>query len=289
MSRKKVKSKEARFTLEPDGFSIHTFELSRQLTKREYHAIKDALYRQSEYDDKGLIYKRTEIAESISVRFTLSTAFVSNWRITVTMTRTVTLSECWSILEPGASYLGILPPVKASVESVADAFAELFHDTALEADINAYKLRRVDLCTNVRCDHGKLFREMVRALRKLPTPPKYERCFYKHKDKKKATRYNKHYLRLHCGTPELVIYDKTYPMRENGFVVAYEKLPEGVLRFEFYCERQYLRKLEKKSGEPDSAREKFLRETLAGTCGTLERHIRRRYRSRVHQDKVQIT
>ena len=69
MSRKKVKSKKARFTLEADGFSIHTFELSRQLTKREYHVVKDALYRQSEYDDKGLMYKDRNSGKHICTRY----------------------------------------------------------------------------------------------------------------------------------------------------------------------------------------------------------------------------
>ena len=255
MSVKKVQNKKARFTLEADGFSIHTFELSRQLTKREYRAVKDALYRQSEYDDKGLIYKDRNSGKHICTRYAkygIRIELAHNSHDDKDSYFVRILLNPRKLIEPGASYLGILPPVKSSVKNVADAFAELFHGTALESDINAYKLRRVDLCANVRCDNGKLFREMVRALRKLPTPPKYERRFYKHKDKKKANRYNKHYLRFHCGTHELVIYDKTYQMRENGLVVAYENLPEGVLRFEVHCEREYLRKLEKKYGKPDT-------------------------------------
>ena len=87
-------------------------------------------------------------------------------------------------------------------------------------------------------------------LRKLPTPPKYERKFYKHPDKKKKNRYNKHYIRFQCGTHELIIYDKTYQVKENGIVVAYEKLPEGILRFEVHCERAYLHKIEKEYKNP---------------------------------------
>ena len=62
----------------------------------------------------------------------------------------------------------------------------------------------------------------MRVLRKLPTPPKYTREKYKHKDKKKANRYNKHYIRFHCGTHELIIYDKTYQMQDNNLVISYE-------------------------------------------------------------------
>ena len=255
MSNKKIKVKEARFTLEPDGFSIHTFELSRKVTKREYRNIKDTLYQQQ--TDKSKVYKDRSNGKHICTRYAeygIRIELAHNSHDDTDSCFVKMLVNPRKLIEPGASYLGILPPVKASVNRVADAFEKLFHGTSLESDINAYKLSRVDLCTNIRCDNGKLFREMVRVLRKLPTPPKYERRFYKHKDKKKANRYNKHYLRFHCGTHELVIYDKTYQMQENGIVAAYEKLPEGLLRFEVHCEREYLRRIEKESGKPDTKR-----------------------------------
>ena len=36
MSKRIVKHKTARFTLEPDGFSIHTIELSMEISYREF-------------------------------------------------------------------------------------------------------------------------------------------------------------------------------------------------------------------------------------------------------------
>ncbi len=127
----------------------------------------------------------------------------------------------------------------------------MFEGTVFDEDIESYYLSRVDLCTNIRYDSNRLFRELVRVLRKQPTLPKHERRDYKHKDKKKANRYNKHYLRFCCGTHELVIYDKTYQIRDGNLIVDYEKLPEGVLRFKVHCERAYIQKVEKKSGSVD--------------------------------------
>lgn len=150
------------------------------------------------------------------------------------------------LIEPGCSYLGILPPDKSSIKKLKQAFDELLADTVFDNDINNYYLSRLDLCTNIRCDNNTLFRELVRVLRKLPTPPKYERKFYKHKNKKKEKRYNKHYLRFSCGTHELVIYDKVYQLREGNLIIGYQGLPESVLRFEVHCEREYIRKVEKK-------------------------------------------
>ena len=43
-NRKTINHKNATFNLELDGFSIHTFPLSRQLTQSEYYALKKNLY-----------------------------------------------------------------------------------------------------------------------------------------------------------------------------------------------------------------------------------------------------
>lgn len=250
MSKKVVRHKTAKFTLEPDGFSIHTIELSMELTYREFYETKDHLYLQQKNEKGGWIYPDDwgnhicTYYKEYGIRITLehnSSDSMETYYIRM-------IVNPRKLIDPGASYIGILPPVESSVKKLKKAFAKLFKDTAFENDINAYQLTRVDLCTNIRCNSNRLFRELVRVLRKVPDPPKYERRFYKHKDKKKVNQYNKHYLRFHCRTKELVIYDKTYQVRNGEFIVSYEKLPEGVLRFEIHCERDYIRKLEKQFG-----------------------------------------
>jgi len=73
--------------------------------------------------------------------------------------------------------------------------------------------------------------------------------------KKKANEYNKHYICFACGTHELIIYDKTYQIAQGGIQTAYEKLLEGVLRFEVHCNRDYIRTIEKKqTSELDTRR-----------------------------------
>lgn len=254
MSKKIIKHKTANFMLEPDGFSIHTFELSRKLKPTEYYAMKDRLYRQQEQSGgKSWIHKDSygnHICQLYTGYGINSIRLEYNQSADTYYLRMVVNPR--KLIDPKSSYIGILPPKKSSVKKLKKSFAKLFKDTAFENDINAYQLTRADLCTNIRCDNKKVFRELVRVLRKLPTPPKYERKFYKHEDKKKANRYNKHYLRFACGTHELVIYDKTYQMQECGLIVSYEKLPESVLRFEVHCEREYLRKVEKGSGQTDT-------------------------------------
>ena len=61
-------------------------------------------------------------------------------------------------------------------------------------------------------------------MRKLPTPPKYERYYYKGSDRKAANRYNKHHITFKHESRELVVYDKTYQIVENGLQLDEEKL-----------------------------------------------------------------
>jgi len=154
------------------------------------------------------------------------------------------------LIEPGCSYLGILPPEESSIKKLEKAFRKLFKNTVFDEDINDYYLSRLDLCVNIRCDNNRLFRELVRVLRKLPTPPKYDRKKKRYEQGKKLSKKdvnmcNKHYLCFVCGTHELVIYDKTYQLQKGHLVNDSEGLPKGVLRFESHCEREYIRKIEK--------------------------------------------
>lgn len=54
MMKRIVKQKQATFTLEEDGFSIHTFEVFQQLTGIEFRRIKAELY---DICQKGAIHK----------------------------------------------------------------------------------------------------------------------------------------------------------------------------------------------------------------------------------------
>lgn len=270
-NKKIVKHKAATFNLEPDGFSIHTFSLSQQLTHNEYRNLKDELYATYLSDT----YKTKSTGEDGNIYVFHNCKYFNRYGVRVCLMKCCfadkkdgeayddenddthdTFSKYFlkmtinprRLIEPidEYCYLGILQPTQESVDRVVKAFKELFKGTIFDHDIDKYKLSRVDFCTNIRCNDKKLFRELVRVLRKLPTPPKYERLFYDDDDRKKANRYNKHYLRFACDTHELVIYDKTYQMEENQLDVSYEKLPNGVLRFELHCKREYVRRLQRK-------------------------------------------
>lgn len=248
---RKIVTRKARFELEADGFSIHTFEISRKLTKSEWNYCKGKLYDQNKISPKICIYQESKGVHRVSqyekygLRITLEHAHDQENRRGYYVRMVVNPRK---VIDPNASYIGIFPPEKSSITKLQAAFHALLKPSAFNDQLDDYYLSRVDLCVNIRCDHKKIFREVVRVLRKLPTPPKYKRVSRKEKDKKKANKYNKHYIKFQCGTHSLVIYDKTYQVTEQGLQVDYEDLPEGVLRFEVQYQRSVLRGLEKKLG-----------------------------------------
>ncbi len=245
----KIVTREARFELEADGFSIHTFEISRKLTKSEWNYCKGKLYDQSKVSSKICIYQESKGVHRVSqyetngLRITLEHAHDQENSRGYYVRMVVNPRK---VIDPNASYIGIFSPEKSSIIELQAALHALLKRSVFNDQLDDYYLSWVDLCVNMRCDHKKIFREVVRVLRKLPTPPKYKRVSRKEKDKKKANKYNKHYIKFQCGTHSLVIYDKTYQTTEQGLRVDYEDLPEGVLRFEVQYQRSVLRGLEKK-------------------------------------------
>ncbi len=246
---RKIVTRKACFELEADGFSIHTFEISRKLTKSEWHHCKKKLYDQNQVSSKICIYQESKDVHRVSqyeangLRITLEHAHDQEDSRGYYVRMVVNPRK---VIDPDASYIGIFPPEKSSIIELQAAFHTLLKQSVFNDQLDDYYLSRVDLCVNIRCDHKKIFREVVRVLRKLPTPPKYKRVSRKEKDKKKANKYNKHYIKFQCGTHSLVIYDKTYQATEQGLRVDYEDLSGGVLRFEVQYQRSVLRGLEKK-------------------------------------------
>ncbi len=235
MSRKVLRQRNAAFTLEPDGYFIHTFELSQKLTKSEWNRVKDYLYTsQQNYKNThkwsvGWIYPdKHHKDEHICLRY-------SKYGIRIRIEHN----------ESESGYLGILMPKKENIHKIQKSFRGLFKDTPIENRISHYYLSRIDLCVNIRCSNKKVFRELVRVLHKTNIPKKYKRKKYIHVDKKRANKYNKHYIQITCNLQELVIYNKTYQLDMNGIAKKDKGITNGVLRVEGHYWRNKIKKLEK--------------------------------------------
>ena len=183
---KKGLNRKASVKLTSEGFSIHTFEVSLQYTELSWKHIKDRLYKELAKRDTG---EQAWIYATNKKRNRYVCTRYSGHGVRITLEHNSSVSEIESyyvrivinprkLLDPNASYLGILKPAGDVAKKISKAFCKLFRDTPFEEDLNQYYLTRVDVCTNIECDNAKIFRELIRATQKQPAPPKLERQFY---------------------------------------------------------------------------------------------------------------
>ena len=138
---KSIRRKTAKFELEPDGFSIHTFELSCQIKGKQYREIKEYLYSLNATEGEIVTFKECDgIHRCIAFSdYGLNITLVKNdsdhgyqghyIRIFVSPRR---------LLDPDADYLGILKPKKKTVDQIAERMEELFKNTPIPSDIDDY-------------------------------------------------------------------------------------------------------------------------------------------------------
>ena len=145
MSKKVKKHKKAEICLEPDGFSIHTFELSMQLSKSEWHNCKEQLYAEQKkssenfiYADKSCkgLYTCTKYADAgIRIRLEHIGSKKENLKYFVRM-----IVNPRKLVYPQSGYLGILPPEESSIELLEKIFQHQFRKSPFEKELRKYKI-----------------------------------------------------------------------------------------------------------------------------------------------------
>ena len=124
-----MKKNAGTFRIGPDGFSIHTFELSKKVRNNDYKRMRDRLYHQC---SKGEVYREGErhrcrwfqrnglrISLEKDVHGQISTCYL---RIAVNPRK---------LIGPNSSYLGILPATEESVQDVSKMFFVVLKDSGL--------------------------------------------------------------------------------------------------------------------------------------------------------------
>lgn len=151
-----MKKNAGTFRIEPDRFSIHTFELSKKVTNNDYKRMRERLYRQC---PKGEVYRDRDW-QGEGERHRCRWFQRNGLRISLEKDVHGQISTCYlriavnprKLIDPNSSYLGILPPTEESVQEVSKTFFAVLRDSGLPCVLDAYQLSRVDLCVNVRCN-----------------------------------------------------------------------------------------------------------------------------------------
>ena len=114
------------FYLEPDGFSIHTFELTKKLSVVDYKKLRDILYRNC---PAGGIFRDRDWPGQ-GERHRCQWFRKSGLRISLERDDYDVGTNCYlriavnprKLIDPGSSYLGILPPDEGSIRSLGKKF-----------------------------------------------------------------------------------------------------------------------------------------------------------------------
>lgn len=162
MSKKIHKIRKAEICLEPDGYSIHTLELSQQVSKQEWQWIKDKLYKKQQKDSSISIYpNRTRQGQYCCTAYSYAGIRVVLEKVSVNEDKARHFVRIFinprKLIYPQSGYLGILPNEEESVELLGKAFHEVLKNSPFDDKISRYYLSRVDLCTNLRCNNKRYF------------------------------------------------------------------------------------------------------------------------------------
>lgn len=220
--------------LTSDGFSFHTLELRWNPTDAEFTKAFDQLKcnsRSGEFypvkEGGGVFAWRCNALSKNGIRVFLTRGHKNLISLTVNPRR---------LLEPDASYLGVVPPQEGALEEIWDSFTLVMRKAGLPDNVNMWKLHRLDLCVNICWNRKNAAAELIRLLR-LDEP--LSSAFVKESEKRR------HAVRWNNDRVELVAYDKLLQMRREGLTKG-EKLPRSVLRVELHCGRAWIRDFIKK-------------------------------------------
>ena len=241
-------AKKLEITLTSDGFSIHTFELWRNIKRKEMRSIIARLY--STANDgapqiyparkrKGILFCNQFSEHGIRMILHAGEGMDNGVHLIINPRK---------LLDPASGYLGIMPRDRESFQLLGENFTDIMRKLCLPEFFDDWNLTTLDFCVNLACSTNKLPREFIRTAQKTLPPNKYvvQRFNSNKLPQKKINQINKHYYKLQNDSIAITIYDKTYQMRAESLLVAYEKLPQGVLRAEVRYRSRYIKRAAKK-------------------------------------------
>ena len=152
--------------LTSDGFSFHTIELRWNPTDAVFDRLRQCSRGGEFYPVKengGVFAWRCNAFSRNGIQVFLTRGHQNMISLTVNPRK---------LIEPDASYLGIVPPYQDTLEEIRDNFTLVMRKVGLPEDMNAWKLHRLDLCVNICWNRKNAAAELIRLLRlkgeKLP-------------------------------------------------------------------------------------------------------------------------
>ncbi len=228
-----------------DGYGYHTFELKWNPTHKEFLVAKQflkAISAENEYYPlerygKGRWFCGALRHDGIRVYMTKT-----NNRNVIKL-----IINPRQLIEPRTTYLGIMPNGTNAFERLEHAFTDCMRRVHLPDFLEDWTLSRMDLCVNLEWNKKKGPHEIIRLLRKEPTPKGYLRNQFTSSGGSPYTETrNTHILKFSNESIALVAYDKIYQIRHENLARPEDFIPKGILRVELQYERPAILEYAKK-------------------------------------------
>lgn len=226
-------NKKFKIQLTPDGYSIHTFALRCVCSRTEWENAKKQQYDNAKSRRKNEMFSISDQVwcctrfkkQGVRIYFVRHHKGVNTWySVKLVMNPR-------KLIDAESSYLGIMPTDESSFEILSERFSDIMRSAGLPEFLDDWLPVRVDLCANIAFNKEKVAQELVRTARKWPTPPKAQQI-----------QSTKHFIEIAFKNYSLVLYNKVWQMKEEGLIIADEKLPNSVLRVEVQYGRKYINK-----------------------------------------------
>lgn len=215
--------------LTDEGYSFHTFQLTKSLNPEEYRDIKDTIFSHAKikkyraYSENGCII--SEQYKRLGVLIKLYDNGLKPPHIELRVNPRFVCEDY--------DYLGIFLCTQANVETVKNSIDEILFSIHCPYRFDEMTLSRIDLCVNLELDDSVVSDLYLRCVRKCFVPNPFVRVRFPSVEKEK----NKHSFRAVSSESDFTIYDKLFQARDERLLEDDRSYPSALIRFEVALKR----------------------------------------------------
>lgn len=218
-------------TITQEGFSFHTFEMSKSITRDEYQQIKDSIFDfAKEEKHRAFSEGNCLISEKYKPYGIIIKLFNNSDKPPHLQLRVNPRLACAE-----KSYVGIFHCTEENIETVKAVINRILTDMNTGYDFNGMTVSRIDLCVNLEMDQYYLDAYM-RLICKCKLPESYRRIGFI-RDEPDFKEKNKRSFRAANKDVQFTIYDKKFQVAEEGLFYFDMPVENGLIRFEVSLKR----------------------------------------------------
>ncbi|MGN0608533.1 MAG: hypothetical protein ACI4J6_04970 [Oscillospiraceae bacterium] len=220
------------YTITADGFGIHTFELTGNITSYEFRHIPYRAGNKKFYFNGGksvCVYPKKQ-----GIRIFLNNPEEDVYSIKIIVTPR-------KIIDEDSDAVSILPPANDLIRfgnRVTDILQECLGE---KYHIEYFTLSRVDFCVNIMLSESFAAQRYIKLLHKSMKYNSTDQIVIYSNDDPDAKEKNKHSFRINTGDVTFTAYDKYFQLEDIG--ESFEKEAESFLRLELSINRDKILEL----------------------------------------------